>query len=100
MPTRVQQFGSTSRQGLRQFSQRRMANFPRRVHELRRQLAQGRNPGALRQALARSWPAHVSGEAPWAMVQEWLKHSLQQESADKLKVGRHERISANINRFS
>ena len=74
------------------------------VRELRRQLAQGRNPVSLRQALARRWPAHIARDIPWARVQqlaeEWLNQSFQQEAADRLRVWRHEIIKCRSKRFA
>ena len=60
-PAFVQQFDSTSRQGLPQFSQRRVANFPGRVHELRRQLVAGRSPVALPSCARSTHCANTSG---------------------------------------
>ena len=94
MPVSVRRFDSASRPGLQRFSQRHMAKFLGRVREVRRQLAQGRNPVSLRQALARRWPAHIARDIPWARVQqiaeECLDQSLQQEAADRLRVWRRE----------
>ena len=68
MPVSVRRFDSSSRPGLQRFSQRHMAKFLGRVREVRRQLAQGRNPVSLRQALARRWPAHIARKLPRSVL--------------------------------